>query len=246
MKRGIVFLLLLFGFCCAQAQMYKRGGSRAQGRYSTGRYASNAFIDNWDVSFGVGLQSFCPLPSSGYSVGDALSGVAGNASLGFNVSLSKWLLPSFGVRVQAQGLDVHNYNPEDKNEDNPFSYLYLHADAMINLTHVFLGYKPDAFYSFSLIGGFGWASLTPSSGVGTGNEYAASGGMLNRFRINDALLLTLECKVGFLKEISSSEQDKRLNGNSLLWDATFGLTYCIPTKRDFDEVRSVIRFRSRR
>ncbi len=194
-------------------------------------FETNRFIDNWEVSAGVGGQYFHRLTPESLDINPGNFGE--RVSFAFNASVGKWITPVFGGRVQFQGYSAKSFDIEEALENN-FDYVYLHTDIMTNLTNWICGYKSDRFYNAVLLTGFGWAISTTDQMEEWNNEFVFSAGLLNKFRLCDAWDLTLELKSNLTKQdFDNTPEEFRY---SLLSDATVGAMYRIPTKRDFDKL----------
>lgn len=194
---------------------------------------TNRFIDNWEVSALGGVQAFqafgeVELPSTNF--GDEFMPA-------FQVSVGKWITPVFGARLAYQGFGVNDGT--EGNDTTNLSYHYLHTDIMVNLTNWICGYKEDRFYNAILLGGFGWAASQSQDMTDSewNDEYAATVGLSNRFRICDALSANLDL-TGFItkdefrhvNQLLENEGNKGIN-----LELMAGITYKFP-KRGFDVV----------
>jgi hypothetical protein len=124
-----------------------------------------------------------------------------------DVSLGKWITPSYGVRLQYSGLKAkgltdasgmyakgahRGYYKEEFNVSN------LHADFMWNWSNGFLGFNEKRVWNVIPFVGFGWARSWGNSTHD--NEIAANIGILNTFRLGKRLDLTLEGRQMLVKE----------------------------------------------
>jgi outer membrane protein OmpA-like peptidoglycan-associated protein len=108
-----------------------------------------------------------------------------------------------------------------------FNYMNLHGDVMFNLSNLFCGYKEKRLYNLTLTGGIGW-------GVAGDNTYGAvkvigkrdvtaNVGLLNSFRLGEALDLNLEAHTMIVKDIFDGEIGGRREEAAAA--VTLGLTY---------------------
>jgi outer membrane protein OmpA-like peptidoglycan-associated protein len=196
-------------------------------------FETNRFFDNWEVSALGGVQAFqalgeVELPSTNF---------ANEFMPAFQISVGKWVTPVFGARLAYQGFGVNDGT--ELNDSTNLSYHYLHTDIMVNLTNWICGYKADRFYNAVVIGGFGWAASQSQDMTDSewNDEFAATVGLSNRFRICDALSANLDL-TGFVtkdefrhvNQLLENEGNKGIN-----FELMAGITYKFP-KRGFDVV----------
>ncbi|MEE1226648.1 MAG: OmpA family protein [Bacteroidales bacterium] len=196
-------------------------------------FETNRFFDNWEVSALGGVQAFqalgeVELPSTNF---------ADEFMPAFQISVGKWVTPVFGARLAYQGFGVNDGT--ELNDSTNLSYHYLHTDIMVNLTNWICGYKADRFYNAVVIGGFGWAASQSQDMTDSewNDEFAATVGLSNRFRICDALSANLDL-TGFVTkdEFRHVNQLLEREGNKgINFELMAGITYKFP-KRGFDVV----------
>ncbi|MBR4148772.1 MAG: OmpA family protein [Rikenellaceae bacterium] len=217
---------------------------------SHANFVTNKFWDNWEIGAGVGVQT--------WFFGDNQDEGKFGKRLSYALDLhaTKWITPVFGARLQAQGLQMEStclYLNEalDKilangelgfGPQGDWSYYFIHADAMVNLRNWIGGYKEMRVWQPIAFGGFGYARshISGDDRYLNGNqEWAFSYGLLNKFRVSEAIDLTLEAKNMLVRESfglrGGDEQatyDKfNMYGNLL--SLTAGITYRF-NKRGFD------------
>lgn len=198
-------------------------------------FETNRLFDNWEVSVLGGVQSFYVLGGSDANFSDAFMPE-------IQFSVGKWVTPAFGARLAFQGFGINDGT--DTNTFSNSSYHYLHTDVMVNLTNWICGYKSDRFYNAVLLGGFGWAASQRQNMTEAelenatdkwNDEFAATVGLSNRFRICDALSANLDLngmivKDDFRNVLPSQEGNKGIN-----FELMAGVTYKFP-ERGFDVV----------
>lgn len=112
-------------------------------------------------------------------------------------------------------------------------YINAHIDVMFNLTNMILGYNPNRFYSFIPYLGVGWIT-TLNEGISRNklnmnvmgkrsNEVSANVGLVNEFRLSDALFLNLDVRGVYLNDRFDQQIGGRF-GEGIL-SGTLGLTY---------------------
>lgn len=213
-------------FCISAFMMFLTAGAQENKKFRHANFETNRFIDNWEVSVGVGGQSFYRLhetPGLDLNEGNKIS-------FGFNVAAGKWFTPIFGARVQYQGISMTNAVRVTGAENN-WNYHYIHADALINLTNWICGYKSDRFYNAVLIGGAGYGLSSSENMEGVNNEMVMTAGLQNRFRLCKSWDANLELKANLTKQGFDNANSGFRFGN--IYDVTAGVTYKISNKRDF-------------
>ena len=198
MKKIIITVALVLSSVCAMAQQKEnRDTDRSILR---GPYETNSFWSNWYIGVGVGINIYEGELDNKTSVGNRIAPA-------LDVSLGKWITPSYGVRLQYSGLKAkgltdasgmyakgahRGYYKEEFNVSN------LHADFMWNWSNGFLGFNEKRVWNVIPFVGFGWARSWGNSTHD--NEIAANIGILNTFRLGKRLDLTLEGRQMLVKE----------------------------------------------
>ncbi len=124
------------------------------------KYYVEKFTDNFFISLGAGAQA-CVNPDNFYfGFGKAITPQ-------ITLSVGKLITPVWGVRGQLTGWSsklntdygmswTQKYGPNG-GEDNYFkrkkNYITLNGDAMVNLSNLFVGYREDRKFEFSIFGG---------------------------------------------------------------------------------------------
>ena len=193
-----------------------------------GGFVTNGLWDNWEISAGVGAGTAF---SNGSNIGPK------KERLGFegNFSVAKWFHPVFGARIQLQGGKFNNFHPEYGKLGWP--YLFVHVDAMANLSNWIGGYKENRiYYAVPFIGmgymasNFTSTSQDDSHTNGSLRDFAATYGLINKFRVSNSIDVNLELK-GLVAPASVSPA--KLDGLVMLgFTASVGVTYRF-NQRDF-------------
>lgn len=231
MKKNLMVLTIAGLAAIAPAQAQNEGYANArQDKYEV---LTNRFRDNWFISVGGGAELLLGNGDTRGSLGDRISPT-------LNVSVGKWFTPGLGLRLQYSGLQARGFttdasNPYAKGMEGTganryykqkFSYGNLHADALFNLNALFGGYNPDRIYEIIPYAG---AGFTHTYSGKKGEALSVNAGIINRFRLSNALDLNLELS-GMLVE---NKFDRELGGNQDFdgtVSASLGLTYRFPTR----------------
>lgn len=170
------------------------------GKIIRGPYETNKFFDNWFIGVGGGINIYEGEFDNRTSVGNRIAPA-------LDISLGKWITPSYGVRLQYSGLKAkgltdasgmyakgahRSYYKEEFNVSN------LHADFMWNWSNGFCGFNEKRVWNVIPFVGFGWARSWGNSTHD--NEIAANIGILNTFRLGKRVDLTLEGRQMIVKE----------------------------------------------
>jgi outer membrane protein OmpA-like peptidoglycan-associated protein len=112
----------------------------------------------------------------------------------------------------------------------------VHVDALFNLNNLFAGYNPKRVWHCSVYAGMGWAWVYDKKS--DAGEFAANIGVLNTFRLCDALDLNVDvrgmlAKDGFDDEIGGCQGEGNLS-------LTVGLTYKFK-QRGWNRAKTVYR-----
>ena len=198
MKKKIITVALVLSSVCAMAQ--QKENRDTDGNILRGPYETNSFWSNWYIGVGGGINIYEGEFDNKTSVGNRIAPA-------LDVSLGKWITPSYGVRLQYSGLKAkgltdasgmyakgahRGYYKEEFNVSN------LHADFMWNWSNGFLGFNEKRVWNVIPFVGFGWARSWGNSTHD--NEIAANIGILNTFRLGKRLDLTLEGRQMLVKE----------------------------------------------
>lgn len=172
---------------------------------------TNYFFDNWFVGAGGGTNLYFGTNDSKLSLSKRLGST-------FNVYAGKWFTPGIGLRLgvdlsQSNGLTLNNSNWYEQYYNTGETYVKdgvtyykqkikygnLNAQAMFNLSNLLAGYNPYRFYNIIPYAGLGLMWSTNKGGSHE-HELAVIGGILNTFRLNDAVNLTFDLKGGLFNE----------------------------------------------
>ena len=168
-------------------------------------FVTNGFWDNWEISVGGGIN--------------VARGADKKLGWEVNGSLTKWVHPIFGVRGMAEGGYFKNVKTDK------WGYAYFHFDGMLNFSNWAGGYRADRAYYAVPFAGMG---LMHSSQA---NTFAFDAGLLNKFRVCDALDINLELKA--LLSPRNIAPANTIGGKFYAFSATAGITYRF-NRRDWD------------
>lgn len=211
---------------------------------------TNPFWSNWFFSVGGGAQVL-------YGNTDHIGKLGRRISPSLNVSLGKWVTPGFGLRMQYSGLQAKGFTRNeiadyvkgapraDGSYKQRWDYMNLHGDLMLNLNALLGGYNPNRVYEVIPYIGAGWAHSysRPHTNVATFNA-----GIINRFRLSNAVDLNVELNATGLEGKFDGEQKGKRDYDGIL-GATLGITYYFPTRgfqRPVPQIISEIELRQMR
>lgn len=209
------------------------------------RYEVGTFNDNWSIGLGGGANVYLGEHDRQMKLGDRLA-----PNMDFYAA--KWFTPVVGFRLDYTGLNFNgltNYRcglvnstgvpyTEAKGgetwlEYQKFNFYNIHADFMLNLVNLIGGYK-ERVYNISAYFGVGLARNFTHKSVTTlpfvNNRLSGNVGLLNTFRLCDALDLNVDLRGTLLPESFDGEVGKRPDGGDLyesdgFVSASIGLAY---------------------
>lgn len=239
--KSAVFAVCLLATISAKSQI----SSTTSEVDSTNRYkvVTNKFFNNWFLGAGIGGQVY-------FGRYDSQESLSKRISPTFNAYLGKWFTPGLGLRFgfdasSGNGLSTlpNNFYVTDiKNKiskdgvtyyKQKIKYTHLNAAALFNLTNIFSGYKEDRFYNFIPYVGFGW--MTSKKSDSREDELSVTGGLLNTFRLGNALNLTLDFKGAlFNGRFDHDRPYDEVQANNKIASVSIGLVYKFK-KRNWDK-----------
>ena len=192
---------------------------------------TNPFWSNWFFSVGGGAQVL-------FGNNDHIGKFRDRIAPTLNVSLGKWFTPGLGLRMQYSGLQAKGFTTsetaeyvvggprEDGSYKQRWDYMNLHGDILFNLNALFGGYNPNRVYEIiPYIGaGFTHSESRPHVHAATFNA-----GIINRFRLSNALDLNLELSATGMEGKFDGEHGGKRDYDGML-GATLGLTYYFPNR----------------
>lgn len=192
---------------------------------------TNRFWDNWFFSIGGGASVL-------FGDDDYVKSMDKRISPTLNVAVGKWFTPGLGLRLQYSGLQARGYSYDkgtpyvrgtqmgDGYYKQRFDYMNLHGDVMFNLSALLLGYNPDRFYeAIPYLG----AGFTHNYTKPHRQAFAMNAGLINRFRISNALDINLELSAMGVEDKFDGQRGGKRDYDAVL-SATVGLTYRFPTR----------------
>lgn len=195
---------------------------------------TNPFWDNWFISLGGGASVLFGHDDNAGKFGDRISPT-------LNVAVGKWFTPGLGLRLQYSGLQAKGFS-YDKGGDyvvgnitdggyykQKFDYMNLHGDVLFNLNALFGGYNSQRVYEIIPYLG---AGFTHSYSSPQREAFAVNAGIINRFRISNAVDINLELSAMGTENKFDGEVAGKHDFDGIV-SATLGLTYKFP-KRGFD------------
>lgn len=233
-----------------ETQTVQNGDFTETVEYSTDKFKveTNRFWSNWFVSAGGGVNLYFGDHDKQVKFGKRLAPAV-------DVAIGKWFTPGIGVRFAYSGLSVKGATQtgiHSTGEEVPgkggygywltkqkFNYFNFHLDAMFNVSNLLFGYNPNRVYSLSPYVGLG---VMKTNDTPKATEIAGHFGLLNSFRLCDALDLNLDIRGTLVSDAFDGEAYGR--GGEGMISATVGLTYKFK-KRGWDKAKTVVRIDNR-
>ena len=233
-----------------EAQTVQNGDFTETVEYSTDKFKveTNRFWSNWFISAGGGVNLYFGDHDKQVKFGKRLAPAV-------DVAIGKWFTPGIGVRFAYSGLSVKGATQtgiHSTGEEVPgkggygywltkqkFNYFNFHLDAMFNMSNLLFGYNPNRVYSLSPYVGLG---VMKTNDTPKATEIAGHFGLLNSFRLCDALDLNLDIRGTLVSDAFDGEAYGR--GGEGMLSATVGLTYKFK-KRGWDKAKTVVRIDNR-
>lgn len=161
-----------------------------------GPYLTNRFFDNTFIGVAGGVNLYFGDYDHDGSFSDRLAPA-------LDINLGKWITPSVGLRAQFTGLKVKGYSRTEGaythggvDSDNlfpkQFKFFSIHGDVLWNVSNAIGGFRSDRFWDFVPYVGMGYARSKQNGHCF--QDFALSGGLINKMRIADQLHITLEAR----------------------------------------------------
>lgn len=194
-------------------------------------YYTKKWTDNIFVSAGIGAMS---------TFNDGL-----NPTFNFNISVGKYITPTWGVRGQVSGLWQEIGEQETGYKGDSKTFAELNFDAMLNVTNLIGGYNPDRAIDFYLFAGptLNFAKAvdtnltigqdgsqnTTYNEQGMKTRVGATAGLGLAYNINSNWAINLEGRFGVAPSIFGNQSDyRKAEGTGRL---TIGATYTFGGKK---------------
>lgn len=173
------------------------------------RYITNGFWDNWFISANAGGQVY-------FGTDDGEGAFGKRIAPGFTFAVGKSITPNVAVRVAIDGFNLRGFTrqkigyyygePDSKGlYRQKWKYYNLHGDIMYNLTNAIAGYNEHRVYDLIPYVGFGMSHTFTAP---VNNSFAMSFGIINRFRVSEAVDINLELKGGLYESGFDAEPDR--------------------------------------
>ncbi len=228
MKKLYFTAALLFCAFAASAQVVEVDVIEREKRRGWAGYETNRFWDNWEISAAGGAQIMVFDGAFGKNdPGTRFKHMNWQASF----SLTKWVHPVTGLRLQLQGGEYQNtLIGGNRYMKNP--YLFAHFDVMVNLSNWIGGARDDRAYYAVPFAGFGYHAsgftdkFQNKWNLDTEQSFAFTAGLLNKFRVCPALDIDLELKMWMLPTANTPQVLSANTGRiAIAYSGTVGLTY---------------------
>ena len=195
-------------------------------------YYTKKWTDNIFVGAGVGAMS-------------VLNDGVTSPTFNFNISLGKYITPTWGVRGQFSGLSQKLEKQDTGYAGDTKTFAELNFDAMLNVTTLIAGYNPERVVDFYLFAGptmnFAKAvdtelTIRPDgtesrvfTEEGTKTRIGATAGLGLGFNVNEKWAINLEGRMGVTPSIFGDASDcRKAEGTGRL---TIGATYTFGGKK---------------
>lgn len=158
------------------------------------RYLTNSIKDNWYVSLSAGGVVYFGNEDNMGPFGNRISAIG-------EISFGKWVSPKVAVRASlgAGRLKGYSTTPNKFTHQTPrkdglykerWEFGYIRADVLFNMSAVIAGYNEKRFYECIPYIGLGYSSTFRKRMLK--DVYSVNLGLINKFRISDAVSVKLE------------------------------------------------------
>lgn len=202
---------------------------------------TNRFWDNWEISAGFGNSMMDVVTKAGKkNPGKFVDRNSWNA----NFAISKWFHPIVGVRLQLDGGQYQNNSLNEAVYGGDLyqtPYVFVHADAMLNLSNWIGGYREDRVYYAVPYAGMGYTAMSwTKNSIGSYNgEFAFTAGLLNKFRVCRQLDIQLDLRTWLLREQALPVEVRGSGGYGFAFSASVGVAYRF-NRRDWSKAYSEV------
>ena len=249
--KSIKFILvaLIAAFTLSTTSVYAQedGNRDANGYVVRGPYLTNGGGANWFFGVGGGFNTSLAKGVTPLAEFTPENNWAAEAFIG------KWFTPSVGARVGYKGVmnnfgyNTNLYESAIYPNGEQVRFGYAHIDGMWNISNALSGYKETRFWDFVPYAGAGYLGINNGS---TDNKFAVSVGLYNKFRLSNTVNLFLD--VNLIGTENSLALTNVADGTPVidgtvpviqqplyLPTATFGITFNLGKKKNFDRYSSV-------
>lgn len=197
---------------------------RAAGRQGDGKVLTNAFRDNWEISFGAEGMSFFPGNAKGLGVSkNPLSSY--RTSLGAAASVTKWFTPEIGLRTKASGYwgKAFTATADGVAGKRHIRFYAFQEQAMLNMTNIIAGYKPVRRWDLSAYAGAGFFR----NATNNENSIGAGFGLLGSYRIGSHMKLHLDAGMTLAGQEYDGEGKPTIMGKYHWYSLEAGVTFSL-------------------
>ncbi len=228
MKKIILIIAVVFTAAAAATAQTDKTGTDYQNL--RGPFITNPFWDNWSISIGAGVNAWVRLSTVEWENYKGFNKVTPL----FQIGATKMLAPNYGLRLQGNYGKIKDYTTIPGTYTRElltdkllldFNYWTVEADFLFNLSNAIGGYKAARFYNATLFAGLGYGRSAGADINGdrtTDGQFLVNAGLMNTFRLTEALDLYAELKANFVSQSFSA-------ANAVV-DANAGLVYFGPNK----------------
>jgi outer membrane protein OmpA-like peptidoglycan-associated protein len=230
LRRQSFRIATLFLVCTAGSVSAQQVESRTKGPDPSDslyyyKLPANNFWNHWFIQAGGGGRTYFGDHNRQMQIKDRLS-------LGAELNIGKWWTPAVGTRIgysyqPVKGATQNGSHSTGKVYDlsqglsyQKYDVGHVYGDVLFNLTNLFCGVNEHRVYSFTPYVGLGWMRTWNQPQA---SEISASLGLMNSFRLCDALDLTLDIRGAMVNDRFDGEVGGRKNEGLL--SASLGFVY---------------------
>lgn len=182
---------------------------------------TNAFADNWQLSFGAEDLSFFSSREDGMGLSSSPFS-AYRSTFGANLTVGKWFTPELGLRTRASGYWGRTILGKEASQ-NSSRFFAVEEQVMLSMRNMILGYNPDRFWDIIPYGGVGFVRNCSYKE----NSVGLSLGVNNTFRLSRQMGAYIDLGVTFAGDNYNKDGEATVMGRYHWFHLGLGLTFNI-------------------